>query len=69
MLVYGEKAIKSNGAYNKIAEALGAFNLIDFGGVAEPEYKYVVSGIETAKKYNADTIIGIGGCTCMDIAK
>lgn len=69
MLVYGEKSIKSNGVYDEIVNTLQGFNLIDFGGIADPEYKYVLSGIEIAKNNNVEVVIGIGGCTCMDIAK
>lgn len=69
MLVYGKNAIKSNGAYDKIVDCLKDFNLIDFGGVADPEFSYVSKGIKLAKEKQVDTIIGIGGCTCMDIAK
>lgn len=69
MLVYGKSSIKENGVYDKIIKILDGFNIIDFGGVAEPDYSYVEKGIKLAKEKNADTIIGIGGCTCMDIAK
>lgn len=69
MLVYGKNSIKAFGIYNKIVETLKDFNLVDFGGVADPEYKYVQEGIKIAKSKDVDTVIGIGGCTCMDIAK
>ncbi len=69
MLVYGEKSIKSNGVYDEIVNTLQGFNLIDFGGIADPKYKYVLSGIDVAKNNNVEVVIGIGGCTCMDIAK
>lgn len=69
LLVYGKSSIKQNGVYDKIVKILNGFNLIDFGGVADPEYSYVEKGIKLAKESCADTIIGIGGCTCMDLAK
>lgn len=71
MLVYGENAIKKNGVYEEITRILNESNIsyVDFGGNKLPSYKKIKEAVEICKKENVNCIIGIGGCTCMDMAK
>ena len=36
---------------------------------AGPHYAFVKKGIEICRNNNVECVIGIGGCSCMDIAK
>ena len=71
MLVYGGGSIKRNGAYEQITAVLKAANIeyVDFGGNTNPWFGNVEKGVELAKAENVGCVIGIGGSTCMDMAK
>ena len=71
MLVFGGKSAKANGSYDdfhRILEGAG-FEVVDFGGVDRPDNKYLMAGIDLAKKEGVDCVIGIGGSCCMDFSK
>ena len=71
MLVYGQKAIKENGVYEEITRILNENDIsyTDFRGNKLPLYKKILEAVEICKKEKINCIIGIGGCTCMDMAK
>jgi len=71
MLVYGGKSAKVNGAYDTITRVLRENHIlwVDFGGNTEPSYQKALEGIELCKDEKIGCIIGVGGCTCMDLAK
>lgn len=71
MLVYGGGSIKRNGAYDQIISVLNnaGIEYVDFGGNTNPWYSNVLKGVELARKENVGCVIGIGGSTCMDMAK
>lgn len=71
MLLYGGGSIMKNGAYESITSTLknAGIAYVDFGGNTNAYYSNVVKGVELAKKENVGCVIGIGGSTCMDMAK
>lgn len=71
MLVYGGQSLKQNGVYQTITDVLEQSHVawVDFGGNTEPSYQRVLEGIDICKRENVGCVIGIGGCTCMDMAK
>lgn len=71
MLVYGGKSAKMNGAYDAVTNALKDSGIVwvDFGGNTAPSYQKALEAIEICKKEQVGCVIGIGGCTCMDLAK
>jgi alcohol dehydrogenase YqhD (iron-dependent ADH family) len=71
MLVYGGSSLKTSGNYDVITEELSrnGISWINFGGNTAPSYQKVLEAIDLCKKENVDAIIGIGGCSCMDMAK
>ena len=71
MLVYGGGSIKRNGVYDQITGALkeAGIDWVDFGGNVKPWYAEVLKAVDIAKREKVDCVIGIGGSTCMDMAK
>lgn len=71
LLVYGGVSAKLNGAYSSITATLTDNNLkwIELPGCIGPHYSYVKQGISLCREHNVGCVIGIGGCSCMDIAK
>lgn len=71
MLVYGRNSAKRNGAYSTVTSALeaGGITWVDFGGNTVPSYQKALEAIEICKREQIGCVIGIGGCTCMDLAK
>lgn len=71
MLVYGGGSVKTNGAYASVTAALaaGSISWVDFGGNKEPFYEKVTEAIAICQDEQVGCVIGIGGCTCMDMAK
>lgn len=71
MLVYGENSAKKNSAYSAVTNALEANGIswVDFGGNTVPSYQKALEAIEICKEEQVGCVIGIGGCTCMDLAK
>ena len=71
LLVYGGGSIKRNGAYDAITSVLNAAGIecVDFGGNTKALYSNVVKGVALARQENVGCVIGVGGSTCMDMAK
>ncbi len=71
MLVYGSRSAKRNGSYDEVSAALSARGIKcwDFGGNKKADYSKAKTAIAICKKENIGCVIGIGGGTCMDMAK
>ena len=71
MLVYGGGSIKKTGVYDKITGVLkeAGIEWVDFGGCVKPWYADILKAVDICKKEGVDCVIGIGGSTCMDMAK
>lgn len=71
MLVYGGGSIKRNGVYDEITGVLKAAGIewVDFGGNVKPLYQNILKAVELCKEENVGCVVGIGGSTCMDMAK
>lgn len=71
LLVYGGNSLKSSGNYEKITDVLtkNQISYVDFGGNKVPSYQKVLEAIKICKQENVDAVIGIGGSSCMDMAK
>ena len=71
LLVYGGESLKNSGTYNCITQQLQS-HLIDYqelSYVTIPSLDRVYEGIQLVKDYQLDMVIGIGGGTCIDVAK
>jgi alcohol dehydrogenase YqhD (iron-dependent ADH family) len=71
LLVYGGSSLKSSGNYQKIVDVLtkNQISYLDFGENKVPSYQKALKAIEICKQENVDVVIGIGGSSCMDMAK
>lgn len=72
MLAYGGGAIKKNGIYDEIIEALTAAKktIVEFSGImANPTYAKVLEGAALAREKGVDFILGVGGGSVMDCCK
>ena len=71
LLLYGGGSIKRNGAYDAITSVLAGAGIewVDCGGNTEALYSNVERAVALARQENVGCVIGIGGSTCMDMAK
>lgn len=71
MLVMGGNSFKSNGYYDELTSKLSESNItyIDFAGNSFPSLKKVREGIQICQVQEINCVLGIGGGTCMDMAK
>jgi alcohol dehydrogenase len=71
LLVIGGSSFNKNGYYKAFTESLKKENIdfINFSGHKYPSLQKVREGIEICRKETVDCVLGIGGGTCMDVAK
>jgi len=72
LLVYGRRAIKENGIYDRVVESLQAADLeiFEHGGVrANPRLGHVEAGIALARRHGVEAIVAAGGGSVIDSAK
>ena len=72
LMVYGQGAIKKNGIYQQVTDALNSVSLpfVEIGGVrSNPVLSFVRQGTEFAKREKVDAIVAVGGGSVIDTAK
>lgn len=70
LLVYGGGSIFKNGVYNKIKEALGRFDVTEFGGIEpNPTYETAMKAVEVVKEKKIDFLLAVGGGSVIDATK
>ena len=72
LLIYGSDRIKKGGLFDTVAASLkeNGIEFIELGGVvSNPVLSKVYEGIELARKFNADSVLSVGGGSCLDSAK
>ncbi len=72
LLIYGSERIKKDGLFDTVAASLkeNGIEFIELGGVvSNPVLRKVYEGIELARKFNADSVLSVGGGSCLDSAK
>ena len=72
LLIYGSERIKKDGLFDTVAASLkeNGIDFIELGGVvSNPVLSKVYEGIELARKFNADSVLSVGGGSCLDSAK
>ena len=72
LLIYGSDRIKKDGLFDKVTASLkeNGIEFIELGGVvSNPVLSKVYEGIELARKFNADSVLSVGGGSCLDSAK
>jgi alcohol dehydrogenase YqhD (iron-dependent ADH family) len=71
LLVYGGESLKKSGAYDEICARLDAAGIahVDLGGNRSARLSAGIAGIDLCRSRGIDAVIGIGGGSCMDMAK
>ncbi|WP_122873040.1 iron-containing alcohol dehydrogenase [Campylobacter showae] len=72
LLIYGSDRIKKDGLFDKVTASLkeNGIEFIELGGVvSNPVLSKVYKGIELARRFNADSVLSVGGGSCLDSAK
>lgn len=72
LLIYGSDRIKKDGLFDAVAASLkeNGIEFIELGGIiSNPVLSKVYEGIELARKFNADSVLSVGGGSCLDSAK
>ena len=72
LLIYGSDRIKKDGLFDAVVASLkeNGIEFIELGGVvSNPVLSKVYEGIELARKFNADSVLSVGGGSCLDSAK
>ena len=72
LLIYGSDRIKKDGLFDKVTASLkeNGIEFIELGGIiSNPVLSKVYEGIELARKFNADSVLSVGGGSCLDSAK
>ncbi len=72
LLIYGSDRIKKDGLFDAVVASLkeNGIEFIELGGVvSNPVLSKVYKGIELARKFNADSVLSVGGGSCLDSAK
>ena len=72
LLIYGSDRIKKDGLFDTVVASLkeNGIEFIELGGVvSNPVLSKVYEGIELTRKFNADSVLSVGGGSCLDSAK
>lgn len=71
LLITGGESFKKNGYYAPLEEAMRKkeITIYEMSGNRTPSLERVREGIALVRKEKIDSVVGIGGGTCMDIAK
>ncbi|KGQ70883.1 butanol dehydrogenase [Chelonobacter oris] len=72
ILVFGSNRIKQSGLFDDVAASLtqNGIEFLELGGVkSNPVLSKVNEGIELAKSFAADSVLSVGGGSCLDSAK
>jgi NADP-dependent alcohol dehydrogenase len=70
LLLYGGGSIKKNGIYDRVAEVLRSYNVVEFGGIeANPHYETCLKAVKVIKEKNISFILAVGGGSVMDAGK
>lgn len=72
LIVYGSERIKQSGLFDEVVQNLRDNHIafIECGGVkSNPTLSKVKQGVMLAKQFGADSVLSIGGGSCLDSAK
>lgn len=70
MMLYGGGSIKKNGIYERVKNALNAYEVIEFGGIpSNPEYSVLTKALKIIKEEKVDYLLAVGGGSVIDGTK
>ncbi|MDR3414732.1 MAG: iron-containing alcohol dehydrogenase, partial [Nevskia sp.] len=70
LLTYGGGSIKRNGTYEQVKAALGARQVVEFGGIEpNPAFETMLEGVALARREKVDFVLAVGGGSVVDGSK
>ncbi len=70
LLCYGGGSVKRFGTLDKVRQALGERNVLEFGGIeANPRYATLMRAVEVVRREQIDFLLAVGGGSVMDGTK
>ena len=70
LMTYGGGSIKNNGVYEQVRQALGEFEVLEFGGIeANPTYETLMRAVEMVQREKVDFLLAVGGGSVLDGTK
>ena len=72
LIIYGSERVKQSGLFEDVAKSLREHGIeyIECGGVkSNPTISKVREAVAMAKAFGADSVLSIGGGSCLDSAK
>jgi len=70
LLLFGGGSVKRFGTLDKVRQALGERNLVEFGGIEpNPRYSTLMRAVEVVHKEKVDFLLAVGGGSVMDGTK
>lgn len=70
LVLYGGGSIKRNGVYDQVMQVLGAWQVVEFGGVEpNPTLETLNQAVALVREQGVDFILGVGGGSVSDGAK
>lgn len=71
LIVSGGMGTKASGIVDDVTTILSENDIewVELGGSSTPSYERVQAGIEICHEANIECVLGVGGCSCMDLAK
>ena len=72
LIIYGSERVKQSGLFEDVAKSLREHGIeyIECGGVkSNPTISKVREAVTMAKTFGADSVLSIGGGSCLDSAK
>jgi NADP-dependent alcohol dehydrogenase len=70
LITFGGGSAKKNGLIDKVRNALGSREVLEFGGIEpNPRYETLVKAVEVVRSENIDFIIAVGGGSVIDGTK
>ena len=70
LMIYGGGAVKKNGVYDQVKQALSGYDLLEFAGIEpNPKYETCMKAVDLIKKENVGFLLAVGGGSVLDGTK
>ena len=62
LMCYGGGSIKHNGVYTQVKDAIGNWEVYEFGGIeSNPDVNTLIKGVNLGRQKDVDFILAVGG--------
>jgi len=70
LMCYGGGSIKHNGVYTQVKDAIGNWEVYEFGGIEpNPDFDTLIKGVNLGRQKGVDFILAVGGGSVIDGSK